>query len=208
MADAYPLAWPEGWPRTRLADQVDGQHHFKRPDRTKGYGSKPWTFAAARLALIEEIFRLSGLQLAVVSSNWPLDRKGHARADARRPADQGIAIYFTRGGKQFAMACDRYVRAEENMRSLTLALEAMRQLERHGGGVMMEKAFAGFVALPAPPSCWEILGLEAAAATTAEVQSAFRRKARVAHPDAGGSTTAMATLNAARDEAMRRLGVA
>lgn len=206
MADAFPLAWPDGWPRTPVADRIDGQHHFKRPDRTKGYGTKPWTFAAARLALIEEIFRLPSLQQAVVSSNWPLDRQGHARADARRPADQGIAIYFTRRGKQFALACDRYVRAEENMRSLTLALEAMRQLERHGGGVMMEKAFAGFVALPAPPSCWEILDIEPSAATAADIQSAFRRKARAAHPDAGGSTTAMATLNAARDEAMRKVG--
>lgn len=207
MADAYPLAWPDGWPRTPAANQVDAQHQFKRPDKQKGYGTKPWTFAAARLALIEEIFRLSNLQSAVVSSNWPLDRKGHARADARRPPDQGIAIYFTRGGKQFALACDRYVRAEENMRSLTLALDAMRQLERHGGGVMMEKAFAGFVALPAPPSCWEVLGLTPTA-DTQDVQDAFRRMARSAHPDAGGSTAVMAALNSARDEALRRIGAA
>lgn len=205
MADAYPLAWPGGWPRTPGHRQTDARHQFKRPDKQKGFGTQPWTFAAARLALIEELFRLPGLQLAVVSSNWPVDRKGHARADARRPQDQAIAVYFTRGDKQFALACDRYVQAEENMRSLTLALHAMRQLERHGGGIMMEKAFAGFVALPAPPSCWEVLGLTPTA-NIADVQDAFRRMARSAHPDAGGSTAVMAALNSARDEALRCIG--
>jgi hypothetical protein len=50
------------------------------------------------------------------------------------------------------MACDRFDNAAANMRSLGLAIEAMRQLERHGGGAMMEKAFSGFVALPPPIS--------------------------------------------------------
>ena len=141
----------------------------------------------------------------MISTNFVLGRNGQPREDRRRPADEGVAIYFTRRGQQFAMACDRYTRAEENMRSLALALDAMRQLDRHGGGVMMEKAFAGFVALPAPPSCWEILGL-AETASQHQVQSAFRSLARRAHPDAGGSTADMATLNSARDEALRRLG--
>ena len=68
-------------------------------------------------------------------------------------------------------------------------------------------AFAGFVALPAPPSCWEILGL-ADTATPHQVQSAFRTLARRAHPDTGGSTADMAALNSARDEALRRIGAA
>ncbi|MBP6876590.1 MAG: DnaJ domain-containing protein [Phenylobacterium sp.] len=197
MSDAFPLAWPDGWPRTSPTDQVDGRFRFKRPTDN---GRRPWTFAAARSALVEELARLTDLDDAVISSNWPLDRKGHARADARRPADEAIAIYFTRGGRQFAMACDRYVRAEENMRSLTLAIDAMRQLERHGGGVMMEKAFAGFAALPPPPSCWEILGLQPGASDD-QVDAAYRARARHAHPDRGGSNAAMASLNAARDAA-------
>lgn len=198
MADAYPLAWPDGWPRTAPEDRIDGRYRFKRPTEN---GRRPWTFAAARLALVEELFRLTDLDNAVISSDWPLDRKGHARHDARRPSDEAIAIYFTRDGRQFAMACDRYVRAEENMRSLTLAIDAMRQLERHGGGVMMEKAFAGFAALPPPPSCWEVLGLQPGAGAD-EITAAYRVRARQAHPDRlGGSDAAMAALNAARDAA-------
>lgn len=202
MADAYPLAWPDGWPRTPGQQRADGRFQFKR---VAGDGQRrPWTFALARDALTEELRKMAASGV-VVSTNFVLGRNGQPREDRRRPADEGVAIYFTRRGQQFAMACDRYTRAEENMRSLALALDAMRQLDRHGGGVMMEKAFAGFVALPAPPSCWEVLGL-AETATQHQVQSAFRSLARRAHPDAGGSTADMATLNSARDEALRRIG--
>ena len=48
------------------------------------------------------------------------------------------------------MARDAYKTVAGNMRSLTLAIEAMRQLERHGGSTMMERAFQGFAAI-APP---------------------------------------------------------
>ena len=58
------------------------------------------------------------------------------------------------------MACDRFDNAAANMRSLGLAIEAMRQLERHGVGTMMERAFTGFVALPAPESPCDVLGLK------------------------------------------------
>jgi hypothetical protein len=101
------------------------------------------------------------------------------------------------------MARDQYLELSSNLRSIGLAIEAMRQLARHGGAVMTEKAFAGFAALPAPRSCWDILGLEPDASPD-EINAAFRRKATVAHPDAGGSTTAMAELSNARDEALQR----
>lgn len=202
MTDAFPLAWPDGWPRTRPSDQKDGRYQFKRPS-DRGW-REPWTFAAAREALLSELLRIADLQAAVISSNWPMNTKGHARADARRPMDEGIAIYFKRGDRQFAMACDRYTRAEENMRSLTLALEAMRQLERHGGGTMVEKAFAGFVALPPPKSHWAILGVEPGASAS-EVERAYRARVREAHPDTGGSHAAMSELNEARDKARKAL---
>lgn len=204
MTDAYPLAWPDGWPRTSPQGQTDGRYRFGRNTTD---GRKIWTFVAAREALLSELLRVPGLQSAVISSNWPLDTRGHARASASRPDDQGVAVYFKRGGRTLAMACDRYTRAEENMRSLTLALEAMRQLERHGGGTMMDKAFAGFAALPAPPTCWELLDVQPGA-TAAEVQSAYRRLARKAHPDGGGSDALMAELNAARDAALKETSYA
>lgn len=197
MTDAYPLAWPQGWPRTALVE--DARYRFKRPGGP--YGREPWTFAAARDALYEEIRKL-GAGNVVISSNFQTGRYGEPLEGRRRPDDQAIAVYFTREGKQLVMACDRFLRAEENMRSLALALDAIRQLERHGGGVMMEKAFAGFTAIEPPRSPWGVLGVKPNA-TREEVEAAYRAKAKAAHPDAGGSTAAMAELNQAREDALR-----
>lgn len=204
MTTAYPLAWPNGWPRTKAAAMVDGRGQFKRPS-ARGW-REPWDFAPARDALIEQIWMLPGITSAVISSNFPVGKNG-PRGDTKRPDDQSIAIYFTRRGKPFVMACDRYFRAEENMRSLALALEAMRTLERHGGGFMMEKAFEGFVALAAPSEepWWTVLQI-AATAGRADIEAAWKRLAVANHPDRGGSDAAMARINTARDRALAERG--
>lgn len=88
------------------------------------------------------------------------------------------------------------------MRAIQRTIEAIRGIERWGASEMMERAFQAFEALPAPKSCWEVLGLRPGA-TDEEIQAAYRTKAKGAHPDAGGSQTAMSELNRARDDAMR-----
>lgn len=204
MTQGFPLAWPPGWPRTPRADQKRGDAAFKRHvDSGRGWrDSKPWTFAQARDALLEEVWRHTASGV-VISSNFPL-AKGVPTEKGRRPDDEGIAVYFQRGGKPYVMVCDRYIDAEGNMRSLALALEAMRALERHGGGIMLERAYEGFAALPAPKQWWEVLGL-ALTAGRAEIAAAYRVRAAAAHPDRGGSEAAMAEINAARDAALRHL---
>lgn len=202
MTEAYPLAWPEGWPRTPADKRIDGRFQFKK---VSGDGARrPYTFAQARDALLEELGRM-GAHYAVLSTNFALNSRGEPRGDRRRPEDEGVAIYFRRAKQQIAMACDRYERAEENMNSLRLALDAMRQLERHGGGVMSDKAFTGFAALPPPKTCWEILGLRRGSSADA-INAAYRELARAAHPDRGGSDAAMSELNAARDAALKERG--
>jgi hypothetical protein len=202
MTDAFPLAWPDGWPRATGALK-DGRSNFQRPASAGRY----WTFIEAREALLSELLMVSDLRSAVISSDWRLGARGAVLLGAPRPKDEAIAIYFTRKGRSYVMACDRYTRSEENMRSLTLALAAMRQLERHGGGVMLERAFAGFLALPQPKTCWEVLGLGTGVTSTAgDVQAAWRELARKTHPDQGGNHAAMAELNAARDAALKILG--
>ena len=57
-------------------------------------------------------------------------------------------------------------------------------------------------ALPAPKSCWDILGLRSHASMQ-DVKEAYRRKAMTLHPDQGGSDAAMVELNRARDEALK-----
>ncbi len=206
MTTAYPLQWPDGWPRTPSGQIRDGRDRFARSSRKFGSNSRAvWTFADARDKLLEELRQL-GAKNIVLSSNFELNRWGTASEGKRRPADQGIAVYFTRDGEPLAMARDAFDRAEENMRSLALAIEAMRQLDRHGGSTMMRRAFAGFVAIPPPDDCWVVLGLKPGAGA-GDIQAAYRKRAQAMHPDRpGGDERLMTALNRARDEAMQKAG--
>jgi hypothetical protein len=200
VIESYPLAWPPGWPRTPYHQRKAGRDQFRRVNGT-------WTIAEARDELSREVRALGGKSV-VISSNFALRRDGLLMASARKPDDESIALYFVRAGKPLAMACDRYHDAVGNLRSLSLAIEAMRQLERHGGGTMMDRAFEGFAALPAPGSkpWWEILTV-APTATAAEINAAFRRLAAERHPDRnGGSDAMMAELNLARAAGLKAAG--
>lgn len=197
MTTAYPLAWPEGWPRTPL-------------HRRKSRFAIRTTFGTARAQLYDELRRL-GARSCVISCNLALNLDGshNARgADAVLIADPGVAIYFQLRDRPMVIASDRYETIAANLRSVGLAIEHLRGLERHGGGHMMERAFGGFAALPppagaaAPEVSWRDLfapipdGLENADLLLI-VEARYRAKAREAHADAGGSNEAMIMLNAA-----------
>lgn len=191
-----PLSWPAGWPRT-ASHRQDRGYQFNKSGAA-GFREKPISFADARDGLFDELRRL-GAKSPVVSTNHPVNRYGVPTESKRRLPDEGVAVYFQLKERPMVMASDRFDSAAANMRSLALAIEAMRQLERHGGGTMMERAFSGFVALPAPMSPHEVLGVRPGA-TPEEIDTAFRLKAKSAHPDAGGSAEAMQALVEARDK--------
>lgn len=191
MTEAYPLQWPPGWPRHK--GQQDSDRLFRSP-------SYQWD--RVYHGLVQEVRRIGG-EHVIVSSNQPIRQDGLPYAQSRNIADTGVAIYFMRGDKSLVMAQDRFSSVIGNMRSLALALEGLRQMERHGGAVMLERAFEGFTALPPPNSThWSsVLGVSRVA-TKDEIEAAFRRLARERHPDAGGSDAMMAELNAARSTAI------
>jgi len=70
----------------------------------------------------------------------------------------------------------------------------------------VEQAFAGYLALPASTEDWWLVLELLPTATLVEVEEAFRRLAKEAHPDVGGTHEAMARLTAAREIARRLLG--
>lgn len=197
-ATAFPLQWPDGWPRAKMRQQ-------DHPFGGKVYGL---TFDRARRQLTEELQRL-GARNIVLSTNVELrlDGQPYAGAAGKRMNDPGVAVYFTLKGRQMVMAQDRYTDIAANMRSLALAIDGMRQLERHGGGQMMERAFTGFVAI-APPDWkkpWrEVFGVSPD--WRGDLAVLYREKAKARHPDSGGSDTLMAELNVAYSEAKRELG--
>lgn len=190
-AEAFPLQWPTGWPRTPWEKR--SRSRFQSGD-----------FVRSRTALLKEL-RLLGAMSVVISSNMALRNDGLPYADAakRRIDDPGVAVYFVLKKRQMVMARDIYWTPAENLRSIGLAVEHLRGMERHGGSYMMERAFSGFVALSAPGTHWSGVLQVSRTATRSEIEAAFRRLARERHPDQGGSDTMMSALNAARDQALR-----
>lgn len=192
--EAYPLQWPDGWPRT--------------PPHRQSKSRFTVTFGVARDSLLSEL-RLLGARNVVLSTNLRLRGDGLPYADEarRRIDDPGAAVYFTLDGEPRVMARDLYWTVHENVHSIGHAIGHLRGLQRHGGDFMMKRAFAGFAALPAPGQAdsqrwWKVLRVEPTA-TEAEIQAAYRARAKELHSDAGGNDTAMAELNVARDTALK-----
>lgn len=199
MTEAYPLAWPDGWPRT--------PSHARESDRRFHGKTCRLSVGRVRDQLLDEL-RLLGASDIVVSSNVPTRSDGLLHSDPRRLDDPGIAVYFKFKKKQMVMARDGFISVVGNLRSLGLAIEGLRQLERHGGSVMLEHAFVGFLAI-APPDRkrpWrEVLGIKPD--WNGDLTGLYREKARIRHPDAGGSDTLMAELNVAFEEGRQELGL-
>lgn len=197
-AEAYPLQWPDGWPRHKSVNR-ESDNRFSG----KVYGV---TLARARDQLLHEL-DLLGAKGVVISSNIALRLDGLPYSDQRRIEDPGVAVYFTLKKRPLVMARDAFISVPGNLRSLGLAIEAMRQISRHGGDQMMERAFTGFAAI-APPDWkkpWrEVFGVKPE--WSGDIASLYRDKARNRHPDAGGSDQLMAELNVAYDEAKTELG--
>jgi hypothetical protein len=185
--EAYPLSWPEGWPRTELP----------------GFSKFKTATDKARKKLLAEVSLMGGSS-TIISSNVPLRTDGQMRAD-REPVDAGVAVYFQRNEKGMVFACDRYDFVRDNLHALALTIEALRGIERWGASEMMERAFSGFKQLNAEnegDSWWGILQIEPSA-TIAEIETSYKRLAKFAHPDQpGGSHFAMGALNVARDQAL------
>lgn len=183
----FPLAWPIGRPRASSRSRSQ----FKVSQ------------AAAVQDLAYEVDRLGGSQL-VISTNIELRRDGLPRADRGAPRDPGVAVYFTWKKKPMCFACDRWESVGENVRAIGQTIGALRGIERWGSGSMIEQAFQGFAALPAPEQAWQVLGVKHDAGRH-EIEDAFRRLAGEFHPDRpGGDPDKMARINRARDQLLEQ----
>lgn len=135
VTDGWPLQWPLGYART--------QQPKRAPFKANQMGRNMKEIAT-------EIRRLGGKD-PIISTNIPLRADGLPYSDweRRKITDWGVAVYFDYEGQQTVLACDKWDRIEDNMRAVSLAIEAMRGIDRWGVSDMLKRAFMGFKALPA-----------------------------------------------------------
>jgi hypothetical protein len=146
------------------------------------------SFARARDHLMNEI-RLLGGRNPILSSNIALRLDGLPYANQAEPDDPGIAVYFTYKGKQHCFVCDDWKKTYDNVRAIGKTIEALRGIARWGTGDMMERAFQGFVALPAPEGepWWSVLGYrDESGALESDFEARAKSLMQTLHPDREG----------------------
>lgn len=200
IAQAYPLQWPVGWKRAtsrRAAAFSVGTSSGKRKVEI-GDGVNR-VYRELRAMGIPE-------SRVVISSDLRVRLDGRPYTDqAWSKMDPGAAVYWVDRGKTRCMAIDHYTRLPDNLAAIAATIEAMRAIERHGGALILDRAFTGFTALPAPEQWFQVLGVPASA-TREQITAAHRRLAMEHHPDRpGGNADTMARINQARDDGLEQV---
>lgn len=204
MVFKTPLNWPQGYPRTVARKSA----LFSSRGSAGGLRSLTVTEASKRLK--EELARHGVRDMdvdMVVLTNLKVGVSGLPRADQPEPSDPGVVVNWEVNGKPRNMPIDIYDRVADNIAAVAATLKAMRDIERHGGKVIQDKAMEAFDALPAPDSCWQVLGLAypiKGPTAKADVLQAFKHAAGQQH-DHRGLPIDMSALVKARDEALASL---
>jgi hypothetical protein len=194
---AHPLQWPIGRKRTPAWNRERARFDV--------------SFVRARDNIVNEVYRLTGKYpdpQIIISTNIALRRDGLPLAGQRAPEDVGVAVYFLYKKQQMCFACDRWQKVEHNMQAIAKTIEAIRGIARWGTGDMLQAAFTGFAALPAPSSkreWWDVLQCSREAGSDV-IRAQYRRLASEFHPDRGGSAERMAEINVAYEQAKKEIG--
>lgn len=215
MIAAHPLQWPAGWPRAKHRTSAK----FSKGEsvqRTYGEGyftrKRELTVTDGVERVLRELERMGiDRQDVVISTNVRTRLDGLPRSGERKPDDPGAAVYWQdqhqQGKPPRVMAVDRYDEVGDNLAAIAATLEAMRAIQRHGGAQILERAFTGFTALPAPGQTsvrgWrDVFGFAPdEVVTTLRLDGAYRTARRDSHPDHGGSSDEFHAVQVAYEQA-------
>jgi len=152
------------------------------------------------------LFGYTDTEHIIISTNVKPRLDGLPRGDSAQPGDPGVAVYWKKPKEpqHKVMAVDQYTKVADNLAAIAATLDAMRAIERHGGAMILERAFLGFTALPSPNDWRHVLGFEQTPSFD-EARDRYRKLAATQHPDLGGSEARMAELNGAWESAQREL---
>lgn len=195
----FPLAWPAGWKRKHSGARRIGPYRV--------------TAEQARRDMLDGLRLLGAKEPSIVISTNLTAFSG------KQPEDPGVAVYWIGDdGREQVIACDKWTTVAANLRSIGLAVEALRALKRCGASEIMERAFRGFLALPPassgrlpeakPARPWrEVFGFPPATVptpwlTAAVMEARYRDLLKSTHPDQGGKPGELEELQRARAEAL------
>lgn len=189
MINNFPLSWPEGWPRASLRKSATFARRGYSDSAYRPLKNLEVADGVGRVLL--ELSRLGvDRQDIIISTNVRTRIDGLPRSGEAEPKDPGAAVYWQDDKRRSrVMAIDRYDRVADNLAAIAATLEALRAIERHGGGQILERAFTGFTALPSPGVArpwWAVLGIDPQA-DRAEIELAYKRRRSATHADKGGS---------------------
>ncbi|MCW9028364.1 MAG: J domain-containing protein, partial [Kangiella sp.] len=137
----------------------------------------------------------------IISTDLRLRQDGLPYSNQKQPDDVGVSVWFMQDGQQKVIALDKYNRISDNLWAVAKTIEAMRGIDRWGGGQILERVFTGFNALPSPdsgsPLNWKdyFSSHGFIIASRPKLKEAYKVMARRLHPDRGGDASEMATLN-------------
>lgn len=185
----YPLAWPEGMPRT--ARPISGQFKTTLSKAIENVEDSLRRFASDSNQRVTEV---------MVTSN-------KAGLTSAQPLDKGVSVWFDWDGQQRCIAVDRYDKLEHNVQAIHHIIEARRTELRHGGLNVVRQTFKGFTALPAPQrkrSWRDVLDFEdEQTPDAAQINARYRELAAQHHPDKPhGDREKFEEITAARAEAL------
>lgn len=199
--------WPGEHTRTRTVAPFTRHGQWKDGKRV---GAGPVPLTTTLRDLDREIRELGAknveLLVAIPATGFRLDGRPRAGATPEHP---GIVLSFTIPGVgPVSYPCDRFTTWEANLRAVTLALEALRKVDRYGVTKRGEQ-YRGFLALEAGATaapagfatvyeaqqwCKRIAGYEPDETWTRRI---FRDAQRAAHPDLGGDPAKFQRLSLA-----------
>lgn len=190
MIEAYPLHWPDHFPRT--TSKLKSQFKTSLAGALGNVQKSVHSFGKDSGKMCSEL---------VISSNVTLG--------AANPKEGGVAIWFKWDELQLCIAVDRYHKVEENLQAIHLIVEARRTELRHGGLHVVRQTFLGFKALPAAATTkikaawYDILQVKEHSSQEA-VRSNYLSLSKQHHPDKpGGSQEKFAEVSEAWEMAKK-----
>jgi hypothetical protein len=224
---SFPLLWPDGWKRTPPQERRRARFTERRFVTTPQWADEVWdrlTFEGAFKRADAELDLMDNVRGARICTDVPLKQvREHEpgsgfylyvpQLSPFAPEDPGAVIYWeTCDREPRCIAIDLYDRVEDNVAAIVATLQAMRAVERHGGGEVLKRVFTGFTALDGPRSArqktwFEVLDCKEAD-TTDRVIKRYKQRRGALHPDRGGDAAQFAELQAAWDTFRKMRGLA